>query len=176
MVERVDVLNERAIQLARAGSVKEALACLTRAITIEKNNYLLWFNLGITYRDAGNLAEARKALEKAYDICEEDEDVVETLALVCFDMGSSEDALVYCREGLDFNVQNPHLWNTTGVVYFNQKKYEDAAEAFETAVMLNPYYYDALFNLRDTYEELGNINGAADVAARMKEIEKAGVK
>ena len=176
MVERVDVLNERAIQLARAGSVKEALACLTRAITIEKNNYLLWFNLGITYRDAGNLAEARKALEKAYEICEEDEDVVETLSRICFDMGNFEDALVYCREGLDFNVQNPHLWNTTGVVYFNQKKYEDAAEAFETAVMLNPYYYDALFNLRDTYEELGNSNGAADVASRMKEIEKAGVK
>ena len=42
--------------------------------------------------------------------------------------------------------------------------------------MLNPYYYDALFNLRDTYEELGNSNGAADVASRMKEIEKAGVK
>lgn len=172
LVEKAGILNDRAIQLAHAGSFDEALACLKRAVTIEKDNYLLWFNLGVTYRDAGKLGDARKALEKAYEINGTDEDVIEMLAVVCFDMKDYDDALVYCSEGIEFNENNPHLWNTAGVVYFNRKEYDKAAEAFEVAVTLNPYYYDGLFNLHDTYEELGNTNGAADVSARMKEIEK----
>ena len=36
------------------------------ALTIENDNSLLWFNLGVMYRDAGNLANARGALTKAY--------------------------------------------------------------------------------------------------------------
>ena len=49
---------------------------------------------------------------------------------------------------------NSRLWNTLGVIFFNQEEYESAAEAFERAVSINPYYYDALYNLRDTYDEL----------------------
>lgn len=171
MIESAEILNDQAIQLAQSGSVKEALACLTRAITIENDNYLLWFNLGITCRDAGKLSEARKALEKAYLIFDKDEDVIETLALVCYDMGEFEDALSYCRKGLDYNSQNPHLWNTAGVVRFNQKEYSEASEAFEMAIMLNPYYYDALYNLRDAYKELNNQFGIVEVEKKMREIQ-----
>ena len=66
--------------------------------------------------------------------------------------------------------QNYHLWNTLGVLYFNQSDYESASEAFEQAITINPYYYDALFNLRDAYGELGNTVGAAICAQRMREI------
>lgn len=172
MRETVENLNNQAVRLAAGGSFQEAIACFVRALTIEKDNYLLWFNLGITYRDAGNLKEAKASLIHAHEISEQDEDIIESLALTCYNMGDFEEALAYCGEGLDYNPQNPHLWNTAGVVYFNQNEYEDAAQAFENAVMMNPYYYDALFNLRDTYEKIGNTIGFHECAVRIQEIER----
>ena len=66
MLETSENLNNQAIELASQGDYAEAIACFQRAISIEKENYLLWFNLGLTYRDAGNINGARAALEKAY--------------------------------------------------------------------------------------------------------------
>lgn len=168
MLETADKLNNQAIMLAAGGSFREAIACFVRAITIEKDNYLLWYNLGITYRDAGKLSEAREALSRAYSISSDDDDVIESLALVCCAMGDFQAAFDCCGEGLDANPRNLRLWNTAGVIYFNRGEYQAAAEAFERAVSLNPWYGDALYNLRDTYERLGNADGQRECAARLQ--------
>ena len=134
----------------------------------------MWFNLGVTYRDAGKLSEAKLALDKAVEINPEDEDTLDSLAVLCFLMDEFADALLYCADGLELNPNNPKFWNTTGVVYFNCRQYNDACYAFEQAVMLNPYYYDAMFNLRDTYEKLGNVNGYKECRRKLKEMKKLG--
>ena len=171
MKENVTTLNSQAIELASKGDYSEAIACLKRAISLEKFNYLLWFNLGITYRDAGQLKEAFYALKQAYDIKSDDDEVIEMLALVCINLGHFEDALAFCQEGLKINSQNAHLWNTLGVINFNTNNFEDACTAFEQAVTINSYYYDALFNLRDTYEELGNQAGYQQCMLQMHNIQ-----
>ena len=61
-----------------------------------------------------------------------------------------------------------------GVFYFSEEKYEDAAEAFEMAISIYPQFYDALFNLRDTYLELGNKTGADECTTIMKNLKKTG--
>ncbi|MBO5100545.1 MAG: tetratricopeptide repeat protein [Treponema sp.] len=172
MTESASLLNRQAIELASKGEYKEAIACFKRALCMEKFNYLLWFNLGVTYRDAGDLIQAKEALEKAYSIEQEDDEVIETLALISFNLGDKEEALEYCAEGLSLNERNAHLWNTLGVIYFNDEKYDKACEAFENAITINPYYYDALFNLRDTYEETGNQIGYYECAKQMKYIKE----
>ena len=68
MIERSDILNNQAITLAAEGNFKDAIACFKRALVIEKENYLLWYNLGITYRDAGDLRKAKDSLATAYKI------------------------------------------------------------------------------------------------------------
>lgn len=176
MIENAAILNDQAIKLNQAGSVQEAIACLARAITIDKDNYALYYNLGLTYRDNGNLQEARNMLEKAYDLCDYDDEVVETLAMLCWTLGDFSSALYYCEEGLDCNPNNSHLWNTYGAVLFNQEEFSDAEEAFENAIMINPNYYDALYNLRDAYEETGNKRGVMEISLKLREIEKSGIK
>ncbi len=171
MKENVSSLNTQAIELASAGNFSDAIACLKRAISLEKHNYLLWFNLGITYRDAGQLKQAFYALSQAYEINDEDDEVIEMLAIVCLNLGLADEALEYCQEGLKLNNQNAHLWNTLGVIHFNTNNFEDACTAFEQAVTLNSYYYDALYNLRDTYEELGNKTGYEQCVSQMKNIQ-----
>ncbi len=170
MRENPELLNSQAIELAAHGDYPAAIACFKRALEIEKTNYLLWFNLAITYRDNGDLALAKDALEKAYYIEDEDDEVIEMLALVSLNCGAEDEALRYCAEGLELNPTNAHIWNTMGVIYFNRAEYDMACEAFEQAITINSYYYDALFNLRDTYEELGNGAGVEMCNQQMKAI------
>ena len=56
------------------------------------------------------------------------------------------------------------------MLYFNRSCFPEACDAFEEAVTISPYYYDALFNLRDTYSELGNAVGASECARRLSEM------
>ena len=172
MLERSDTLNNQAILLASDGAYTEAIACFKRAIVIDKNNYLLWFNLGVTYRDAGKLEEAENALEMAFNMAPEKEDVGETYATICLMQKNFTKVFQICTETLDFNPVNPHLWNLLGVTEFQQENYNEASSYFEQAVSINPYYLDALYNLRDTYSLLGNLKGEAACNAKIKELEK----
>ena len=116
------------------------------------------------------LQAARAAVQKALDIDPENEEIIETLSTLCFNMGDFDSAMEYCLMGLDVNPFNAHFWNNIGVIYFNQSDFGDAEEAFEQAITINPYYYNALFNLKDTYEQLGNAQGVAECAKRLNSL------
>lgn len=172
MLESADFLNNQAIELTSRGNFTEAIACYKRAITIERENHLLWFNLGITYQKQGDLRAAKRALTASYEINPEDAETIEQLAIVCLDRKEFLEAAQHCENGLDLNPVNAHLWNTLGVVFFNQEEYASAAEAFERSVSINPYYYDALYNLRDTYDELGNKAGKEICQERLQKLKE----
>lgn len=170
MIEQPEKLNNQAILLAADGAFNEAIACFKRAITIQKDNYLLWYNLGITYRDAGKLLDAQTSLATAFSIAPENMDVEETYATVCLMNNKLDDVRAICTEGLDFNPLHSHLWNLLGVAEFQSQNYNEASEFFEQAVYINPYYTDAIYNLMDTYTELHNKKGAQECAARIREL------
>ena len=172
MTERSDTLNNQAIILASDGAYNEAIACFKRAIVIDKENYLLWFNLGVTYRDAGNLLEAERALETAHNITPENEEVTETYATICLMQKKLSLVQKICMDTLDLNPLNPHLWNLLGVTEFQSENYEEASSYFEQAVSINPYYLDAIYNLRDTYSVLKNSKGEAACDAKIRELDK----
>lgn len=172
MTEKPDKLNNQAIIFASDGDFIEAIACFKRAIVIEKNNYLLWYNLGVTYRDAGKLEDAEKALSTSFRIAPEKTDVAETYATICLMRKNLEKVHTICVQALDFNPRNSHLWNLLGICEFQSENYKCASEYFEQAVSLNPYYLDALYNLRDTYSLLKNKNGECECIKMIKEIEK----
>ena len=173
MIEQADKLNNQAIILASDGEYSEAIACFKRAITLDKSNYLLWYNLGVTYRDLGELEKARGALETAYNLDPDNDDAEETFATLCLMQKDYEEVLAICETGLYRNPYNSHLWNLVGVTNFQNENYEDAATCFEQAVFINPYYLDALYNLRDTYDFLKNTKGITEIDIRIKEIEKS---
>ncbi len=176
MLESCEKLNNQAIALAAEGEFTEAIACFMRALTIETENYLLWYNLGITYRDAGNIEQAMEAMTNALRLNPDDSEIIESLALLTYTSGDIDKALMYCSRGLRRNKANIHLWNTLGIIYFKQGYFKGASEAFEQALLFNPYYDDALYNLRDTYDELGNVAGMEECQRKLDSIRQKGTK
>lgn len=170
MIEHADKLNNHAIQLASDGDYISAIACFKRAIILDQQNYLLWYNLGVTYRDAGELENARDALNSALKINKTNVDVIEALATTCLQLARRGEAETVVKKGLDNDDFNPRLWNLLGVVNFQKEKYEDACQCFEDAVTLDPYYKDALYNLRDCYDQLNNKTGVAECESKIKEL------
>lgn len=172
MLERADTLNNQAIMLASDGAFSEAIACFKRAITIDKNNYLLWYNLGVTYRDAGELSKACRAMTTAALIEPQNEEVLETLATLHLSLRDFEDVRDICDFALQLNHFGSHFWNLLGVVEFQLENYEEASKFFEKAVYYNPYYLDGLYNLKDTYYMLKNKNGELECSKKIAELEK----
>jgi len=170
MQENSEALNTQAIELATNGSFPEAVACLKRALSIDRDNYTLWFNLGVIYRNSGDLEFAKQALKKAASINSEDSDIFETLGLICYSLQEYDDAYGYYMAALEISQDDAHLWNNLGVLLFSRGEYADACEAFEEAITIFPHYYDALYNLRDTYTELGNTKGAEICSEQLKNL------
>lgn len=170
MTEQPDKLNNQAIILASDGNYTEAIACFKRAITLDNSNSLLWYNLGVTCRDAGDLHMAKSSLAAAYKLSPENDDIEETFATICLMLKDFETVAAVCETGLFRNPMNSHLWNLIGVTNFQSELYEDAAECFEQAVYINPYYQDALYNLKDTYSVIGNKKGEQEIGLRLKEL------
>ena len=172
MHENPAVLNNNAILLSKAGKFDEAVACFKRALLMDNNNSLFWYNLGMTYRDAGRTEDAINALETSFKINPNHMDVILSLATILFQEENYLESLMYCSLGIDVCHTDSNLWNLLGVNHFALEEYELASMDFENSLMFNPYNADALFNLRDTYDELGNKTGAHECDRRLKEIEK----
>ncbi len=170
MIERADKLNNQAIILASDGNYSDAIACFKRAIVLDRTNCLLWFNLGVTYKTTGDLLLAKKALITSHKLDSNNDDVTETLATICLHLKEYDAVEDYCYEGLDNNPTNPNFWNLLGVRFFQAEDFDNASDCFEKAISINPYYKDALYNLKDTYSELHNRIGEEECDIRLKQI------
>ena len=68
MQENSESLNAQAIDLASQGDYPEAIACFKKAIILDKDNYLLWYNLRDTYEQLGNTAGVEECRNKMKDL------------------------------------------------------------------------------------------------------------
>lgn len=170
MIERIDKLNKEALRLTAKGEYPEAIACFNRAILLNKYNPIIWYNLGVTYRNSGDLINARDSFRQALEFDRRNPDIIEALATVYIQLKNKEEISHYATYGLEIDDSNPRFWNLKGVSYFQSENYTQAAESFEKALCYNPYYLDALYNLKDTYEELDNKIGVNECTKRIREI------
>ena len=95
-------------------------------------------------------------------------DAWDSLGLVLFETGDIDQAERAFESAIKLEPENGRVWNNYGTVLFNKENYRAARRAFESAVTLDPEMGDAVFNLRDTYLELG----MNDLAERCNKILK----
>jgi tetratricopeptide (TPR) repeat protein len=84
------------------------------------------------------------------------------MGLIYYELNEFELAKECYMSVLLRNDNDPKVWNNLGVVFFNEKKFEEARNCFEKSISLCPQFYDAMINLRDTCRELGDFRAAAE--------------
>lgn len=173
MKETVEFLNDSAVTLASESNHKEAIASLRKALTLEPHNGTLWLNIALSYRALSRLEDARNALFQALKENLLDVDILDTLGVVLHELGEDRAAEELYQNALEISPGNGRVWNNYGVLFFSQGKFIDACKSFEKAITLIPEFDDALYNLRDTYEQLGKTS-AMEKCDEMLERRKAG--
>ncbi|MDR2094784.1 MAG: tetratricopeptide repeat protein [Treponema sp.] len=161
-METAAFLNDSGIVLTEANRPNEAIPLFRRALIMEPENPLLWFNLGIAQQRTGDYDEALNSFQSAICIDDDMAEAWTAMGLIYYELEQFQIAEECYHSALLRDGVAPKTWNNLGVLYFKEGSYEEARHCFEEAVSLSPLYYDALFNLRDTCRELQDYRAAAE--------------
>jgi tetratricopeptide (TPR) repeat protein len=166
-METSSELNGIGIALTQIGKPFEAIAVFDKAISLDKDNPVLYLNKGLSEQKTGNYKAAATCFEKAIELHSDFSNAWAALGLVCYESGQLEIAERCYARALEGERKSETL-NNLGVVYFNQERYEDARQCFEEAVALSPFFYDALYNLRDACVKLDDFQAATEAERLLK--------
>jgi tetratricopeptide (TPR) repeat protein len=135
-------------------------------------------NWGAALQRSGNHKEAIAVLEKYVSWVPKDVEVKRALASSYRATGQNDKAAAIEKEvgAGPATAGAPAAAGTVGamnaaIALYNEKKYDQAAAAFEKVVAAEPYHRDALFGLANSYIGLKNGPKLAETAARLADIE-----
>lgn len=169
---------------ANAGNVDSAIANFEQAARIAEQAGLAedrnqaTFNVAIMYSQAGRHAEAATALERYVAWAPDDIEAKRALASAYRASGQAEKAQAIDKEIVAAGgtatgtggAASADVFNV-GVTAFNEKRYEDAATAFNQVVEREPWNRDAWYNLANSYLAQNDGAGVARAAEKLLEIE-----
>jgi tetratricopeptide (TPR) repeat protein len=164
-------LNDSGIALTEANRPFDAIPLFQKALAMDPGNPLLWLNLGVAQHRLGEYDQAMFSFDRCRSIDDDCSEAWASMGLLCYETERYEEAEMLYREALSRNKVAPKSWNNLGVLYFTLSNFEEARECFEQAVCLTPIYYDALFNLRDVCQELGDARAAQEYGRRLSELD-----
>src|SRR5271155_762347 len=128
------------------GLIHQAMDKLKEALRIDPRNDSAYVDLGFCY---GVLRDGDTAVEmyhKATELNPSGSNFLE-LADVYMRVGDSEDALLAANAGLIKEPDNARLYNAKGMALNDLQRFDEAEEAWEEALKLNPNLRVAQVNL-----------------------------
>ena len=142
------------------------------ASTIDPNKYAARLSEASALRNAGRVAEAITAYRDVLAIEPDLPDSWYNLALLLRRNGEPDKAIEAYDEALRRSITGPEeVWLNKGVIQADDLlKPEAAIAAYEEALKLNPAFVPALFNLGNTYEDLGDIEAAVEQYQKVLEL------
>jgi len=129
---------------------------------------VLFYNLGIIYRNLDQYSEAIAALQRAIKVNPAMKIAWFKLGLSYEDVQKYERAIETFKELIELDPRDKHSWNDLGISYQYNDQYTKAVEAFKNALIIDPRYDIALFNLGNVYKKLGKFKEAEKMYTKMK--------
>eukprot|EP01029_Cantina_marsupialis_P028285 TRINITY_DN775967_c0_g1_i1.p1 TRINITY_DN775967_c0_g1~~TRINITY_DN775967_c0_g1_i1.p1 ORF type:complete len:294 (-),score=70.84 TRINITY_DN775967_c0_g1_i1:148-1029(-) len=100
----------------------------------------LWGQLGNTWRATGDVSIALQCFRKALSLNDHDPDILLNVSVVLYNLGYFADALVFVEGGLEAAPYGVLHHLTHGTVLQALSRDQEAIEAYETALSIQPEY------------------------------------
>jgi len=149
------------------GRIDLAKRHATKLVTFDSENPTARFALGIYYQDRGENEEAESHYRKSLKV-RPDPNAMNNLAWLLQEKGELEEATSLASDAVQLMPSFASAWDTLGVCHLQAENYEEAEEAFETALDLIPQMPPALLHMLELFVKRGEIESARNVAATLK--------
>jgi len=136
---------------------EEAIAYFRRATEIDQTFAQAYQRMGECYLALGKTEEARKLMDLAAKVY---------LSKEKYDENRGE----ILREVMRVNPKTINIFNTLGIIYRRQGRYEEAADQYRRALKVNPRDENIHYNLARTHFELGELQQARQCLTTALEI------
>ena len=155
------VLNNAAILYDRSGDLEQAEEYFNRGIELHPDDESLLANYGLFLHKNDRLVEAEPILRRALDADPQRQDVAQSLATVLVRQGRNDEAAELIEEGyieegyIESLVPSVAIAEVErGNVLLEADRYDQAAEAYEAAIVADPDYVAAHVQLGVALENL----------------------
>ncbi|MCC6384300.1 MAG: tetratricopeptide repeat protein [Bacteroidia bacterium] len=159
------ILFERAIPEKNENKknqlLDEAIAQLTKGVSILNTYADAYYHLGLAYKARGNYPNAIHAFESAKrSKTWTNADFYIASGLSYGGASRYSEAIADFKKALEYNPQSYEAYNNAGM-YFNEASMTDSALVYlNKSVSLQPDFASAYYNLGNTYAKRGNFNEA----------------
>ncbi|HSG31437.1 MAG TPA: tetratricopeptide repeat protein, partial [Thermodesulfobacteriota bacterium] len=100
-----------------------------------------------SFNETGRFEEAIKELNKAIDIAPDDPDVLLSFALTYDAMNDLDTSVTYFHKAIEQCPEDAYLWTQYGITLSRNNKHHKAIKIFQHALILDPIYSIAKWNL-----------------------------
>jgi tetratricopeptide (TPR) repeat protein len=157
-----EIFIQKATINSKKGNHKEAIVNLEKALTLTDDKSDVWSLIGMEYLYLDKFDKARQSFIQCIEEDVEDYSALYNI-IYCFDMEQMhEQAIVYLDDYINKNPYCEVAWHQLGRQYFILKRYEEALNSFDYAVLIDEFFIGGFLEKAKTLEELERYQEAID--------------
>lgn len=155
-----DMMIEQAYRAMEAGQLEVAASYYKRALYQEPENTQALFGLAAVYQRTGQLPQARATYSKLLSIDPDNWAAMNNFLILAAEE-APDHAVEEFRRLQQANPEFAPIPAQIGMIYYRNKKYDNAADYLQKAIQLDPANLSYRFNLAVIYDKLGRTKLAA---------------
>ena len=140
----------------RFGRYSKAINFYRRAIQLKPDYLEAYNNLGVAYKETGDLTAAIESYQKAISLNPDQAAVHNNLGVALNKISRFKESIKAYNKALELKPDYAEAYNNIGVAYNELGMNENAVSSYKKAIEFNNQYVSAYFNLGNAYRALDN--------------------
>ncbi|MBC6479004.1 MAG: tetratricopeptide repeat protein [Hormoscilla sp. GM7CHS1pb] len=153
-------LLKQGIKAQQSGKLDAAIACYSKAISIEPSFAEAHSCLGRALKAQGKLPEATQHYQRAINLKPDLLEAYINLGVVLRQQGLPQEEIATYEKALQINPNAAKVHNNMGNVYLGLGRVDEAASSYQKALSIQPDYVDPIANLGSIFQEQNKLEEA----------------
>ncbi len=152
--------NKQGNAYSREGQYEEAMECYEKAIKMQPENAVFYYNRGTAYGKCKEYDKALADYNMAIKIDPQNSYAYNNRGNVYYNRREYEKAMSDYNMAIKIDPQYSRAYNNRGIVYYNRGEFENALSDYNAAIKYDSQYTDAYNNRGNLYYKLGEYEKA----------------